>query len=213
MPLTDPTELLKLLEARLQEPLPGAEAHALMFPAIKAMPEQFPDNMRLSAVMALLFCKEGEWCLLAIRRTVDGHAHSGQIGFPGGKEEPGDENLKATALRETFEEVGIEAASIRVIGALSPVFIVVSNFRVFPYIGIIEQPVTYKPSVREVDEILEIPLTQLFTPGGRVQTIVSSPAFPDIRRRVNAYQLADGTIIWGATAMMIAELELVWKSL
>lgn len=209
-----PTDLIQKLQQRLQAPLPGNDAHALMFPAIKSMPEQLPDNMKLSAVMALLFMKDQEWHILAIRRTADGHAHSGQISFPGGKEEETDENLQATALRETFEEVGIPAASIEVIGALSPLFIVVSNFRVFPFVGMLPEPMTdYTVSQQEVAHVLEIPLSVLFAPESKVQTVVSSPAYPEIKRTVNAYQLPDGTIIWGATAMMLSEFEVLWKEI
>jgi 8-oxo-dGTP pyrophosphatase MutT (NUDIX family) len=196
---------------RLKKDLPAKEALAMMFPNIKAMPEHIPDTVRLSAVMLLLFVKNGEWYLLAIRRTEDGHAHSGQIGFPGGRYEEEDQNLQTTALRETFEEIGIPAESITVLGAMSPVYVVVSNFNVFPYVGFIEAPTDFNISPNEVQAVLEIRLSDLFSGAAKTQTEVVSPAFPEIRRKVNAYKVQDNVIIWGATAIMMAELELLLR--
>lgn len=185
----------------------------MMFPNIKSMPDQLPASVRESAVMALLFPKNGEWHLLAIRRTEDGRAHSGQIGFPGGRREASDENLLETALRETFEEVGIERERIYVAGALSPVYVVVSNFNVFPFVGFIDDPEPLLLSEQEVQSVLAIPLRELLDPATKTVEEVVSPAFPDIRRKVNAYRVSGGQIIWGATAIMIAELELILRAL
>lgn len=213
MDLNSFPQLPEQLKQLLQEPLPAKEALKMMFPNIKSMPEHLPDQVRESAVMALLFPKNGEWHLLAIRRTEDGRAHSGQIGFPGGRRETTDQTLLETALRETFEEVGIAGERITVAGALSPVYVVVSNFNVFPFVGFIEQPEPLQLSEHEVQSVLEIPLRELLDPGVKTQEEVISPAFPDIRRIVNAYRVAGGQIIWGATAIMIAELELILRRL
>lgn len=206
-------QLSEQLKLSLQQTLPAKEALAMMFPNIKSMPEQLPEGVRESAVMALLFPRRGEWHILAIRRTEDGRAHSGQIGFPGGRREPEDATLLETALRETYEEVGIERERIRLAGALSPVYVVVSNFQVFPFVGFIDAPEPLQLSEREVQSVLEIPLRELLDPGAKTQEEVVSPAFPDIRRTVNAYRIGGDQIIWGATAIMLAELELILKSL
>ncbi|GAA4456594.1 CoA pyrophosphatase [Rurimicrobium arvi] len=205
--------LPEVLEQSLKAPLPSKEALKMMFPNIKAMPDKLPPTVKESAVMALLFPEDGEWHLLAIRRTEDGHAHSGQIGFPGGRREPEDPDLLTTALRETFEEVGIESSRIRVAGQLSPVYVVVSNFNVSPFVGFIDDVDNLSLSASEVQSVLRIPLRELFAPESKTQTEVVSPAFPDIKRIVNAYRIAGNTIIWGATAIMIAELELVLRDL
>jgi len=201
------------LRRRLQEPLPGAEAHARMFPAIKDMPRVVPGNAMPSAVMVLLFEKETGWHLLAIRRTEDGGAHSGQVSFPGGRYEQTDENLQQTALRETNEEVGIASDSIEILGALSPLYIVVSNFMVYPFVGLLKAEANYQLSENEVSKVLEISLKELFAGEALVQTDVTSPAVPGVIRKVNAFRLPDSTIIWGATAMMIAELQIVLAEL
>ncbi len=213
MQLTPLSDTIERLRTRLQSKLPGNEAHSIMFPGIKDMPEQLPADVKLSAVMALFFLKDNEWQLLTIKRTEDGKAHSGQVSFPGGRQDPSDEDAKDTALRETFEEIGVAPDAIDVIGALSPLYIVVSNFQVFPYVGILKENGNYNISVNEVTRVLEIPLNDLFSSKAKVAVEVSSPAFPDIVRKVNAYQLQDGTVIWGATAMMIAELEMIWKEI
>jgi len=206
-----PLSLPAYLEERLKQDLPAKEALKMMFPNIKAMPEHLPPTVRLSAVMVLLFVKNGEWYLLAIRRTEDGHAHSGQIGFPGGRYEEEDKELQVTALRETFEEIGIPAGAIKVLGAMSPVYVVVSNFNVFPYVGYLETVPEFVISPNEVQAVLEIKLSDLFSAAAKTETEVVSPAFPDIRRRVNAYKVQDNVIIWGATAIMLAELELLLR--
>jgi 8-oxo-dGTP pyrophosphatase MutT (NUDIX family) len=206
-------QLAEQLSASLQQPLPAKEALKMMFPNIKSMPEKLPETVRESAVMALLYPKNGTWHLLAIRRTEDGRAHSGQIGFPGGRRELSDNNLLETALRETFEEVGIASDRITVAGALSPVYVVVSNFNVYPFVGFIDAIDPLELSKQEVQSILEIPLSDLFDPQAKTIEEVVSPAFPDIKRKVNAYRVNGDQIIWGATAIIIAELELIFREL
>lgn len=209
MSATSSAALINNLVQKLKEPLPAKEALSMMFPHIKAMPEETPTDAKPSAVMVLLFEKNEEWHVLAIRRTEDGHAHSGQISFPGGKHELDDESMLHTALRETYEEIGIDATKINVLGALSPVYIVVSNFNVFPYVGHLQSTEAININPEEVHSILEIPLKELFHETAKIKTEVVSPAYPDIKRIVNAYQVQEGAIIWGATAIMLAELELV----
>lgn len=202
-------DLPELLGDKLKGPLPAGDAMKMMFPNIKAMPAAIPDTVRLSAVMVLLFIKNEEWYLLAIRRTEDGHAHSGQIGFPGGRYEQEDADMLATALRETYEEIGIPEEKIKVIGAMSPVYVVVSNFNVFPFVGLIESPENLVLSVNEVQAVIEIKLKDLFSPSAKNLTEVVSPVFPEIKRKVNSYLVQDNVMIWGATAIMMAELELL----
>ena len=203
--------LTDYLSNRLKLPLPTKEALAMMFPNIKSLPDTIPENAKMSAVMVLLFIKNGDWHLLAIRRTTDGNVHSGQISFPGGRHEFGDVDFLATALRETYEEIGIAPEKIKTIGALSPVYIVVSNFNVYPFIGYLETPQEFTISTNEVEEVIEIPLADLLNPGAKIQTEVVTPIQPNFKRKVNAYQIANNTVIWGATAIMIAELELILR--
>jgi len=203
--------LLEELKNKMEQPLPSKEALKMMFPNIKGLPESLPENVRLSAVMVLLYIKDEQWHLLTIRRTMDGNAHSGQISFPGGRYESQDADFLATALRETFEEVGIEPDKITPLGALSPVYIVVSNYNVYPFLGYWDASSPLIISTNEVHEVLEIPLSTLFSEETKKQAEVVTPIQPNIKRKVNAYHLEDNIIIWGATAIIIAELELLLR--
>lgn len=197
------------LRKRLQQPLPGMRAHELMIGRVLPLPNEIPVSARPSAVLFLLFGKETNLHLLLIQRTADGHAHSGQVSAPGGRWEPADADLRTTALRETEEEVGIAPAGVNVLGALTPLYIPVSNFLVHPFVGYMPALPALQPSVLEVARTLEVPLDGLFHPSAKVTTVVRPHSVPGLVMQVPAYKLADGTIIWGATAMMLSELEAV----
>lgn len=197
------------LKKRLQEPLPGTEAQLRMMGRVRAMPDKIPDNARASAVLCLLFPIDDVLQVLLIKRTADGRAHSGQVSFPGGRQEPFDTDLRATALREAQEEVGIMSAEVEILGGLTPLYIPVSNFQVYPFIAYSEQQPKYYLSQQEVAHIIEVPVKTLFAPERIIRTDVTSPAVPDFVMNVPAYELEDKTIIWGATAMMLSELQVL----
>jgi len=171
------------------------------------MPLKIPENARPSAVLCLLFPVNGELNVLLMKRREDKTAHSGQVSFPGGSYEQSDADLKATALREAQEEVGIVSSEVDILGALTPLYIPVSNFNVYPYVGYALQRPVYNLSHNEVSYTIEVPLDLLLHADRKTVTDVISPAVPDVIRQVRAYKLEDGTIIWGATAMIISELE------
>jgi 8-oxo-dGTP pyrophosphatase MutT (NUDIX family) len=111
-----------------------------------------------AAVLIPLFAKDGEVHVLLTVRTNKVEAHKGQISFPGGMHEESDVDLLTTALRETYEEVGIEPASVEVLGELDQL-ISVTDFIITPYVGIIPYPYEFVPSEDEIEEILEVPLS------------------------------------------------------
>jgi 8-oxo-dGTP pyrophosphatase MutT (NUDIX family) len=197
------------LKKRLQQPLPGFEGQERMAARVRPMPPQIPSDARPSAVLSLLFPVGESLHLLFIKRVEDGRAHSGQISFPGGKLDPTDANLRATALREAQEEVGIMSADVEILGELTPLYIPVSNFRVHPFVAFAKERPGYNINLEEVEHVLEIPLDELLHADRKVMTDVTSPALPGIIRNVKAYQLVDRTIIWGATAMIFSELETI----
>lgn len=166
-----------------------------------------PHDAKESAVLGLLFPKHNELNLLLIKRVEDGKPHSGQISFPGGRRDPEDETLKMTALRETHEEVGIPATSITMLGALSSLYIPVSKSNVFPYIGFTQQQPEYILSIGEVQYVLEVPVKELFDPAIKSVKKITPSAFPDITLTTPVYDWNAQHTIWGATAMMISELE------
>ncbi len=207
--MSDYKHKIEKLRQRLQQPLPGFAAQERMMGRVVNAPLKVPDNARLSAVLCLLFKVDDELHVLLMKRREDKTAHSGQVSFPGGSKDEEDEDLKATALREAWEEVGIDSSEIDVLGALSPLYIPVSNFHVYPFVAFSENRLNYNLSQNEVSYTIEVPLSSLFHHERKTVTDVISPAIPDVIRKVKAYQLEDGTIIWGATAMMLSELEVV----
>lgn len=204
-------DTIEILRQRLQQPLPGIVAQERMMARVVSMPLKVPDNARPSAVLCLLFPVNDELHILLMKRREDKTAHSGQVSFPGGSYEATDAGLKATALREAQEEVGIMSADVAILGSLTPLYIPVSNFNVYPFVGFAKNRPVYNLSHNEVSYTIEVSLKSLLDPARKITTDVISPAVPGVIRKVKAYQLEDGTIIWGATAMIISELEAVLK--
>ncbi|GAB5521826.1 MAG: hypothetical protein RhofKO_40770 [Rhodothermales bacterium] len=142
--------------------------------------------------------------VLTVRRA-DLRDHAGQIAFPGGQRE-GEETLEATALREANEEVAFEPhASFKLIGGLTPLYIPVSKFCVYPFIGIASTAPRLFPADSEVAEILHVPISRLLDPATRQREpwtlhgqTVEVPFFA-----IDSYK------VWGATAMMLAEFAAV----
>lgn len=205
----DYLQTIDWLQKRLQQPLPGNTAHERMLARVKEMPFEIPENARPSAVLSLLFPHNNDLNLLLIKRTEDGHAHSGQISFPGGRQDPTDANLRATALREAQEEVGIMSSDITILGQLTRLYIPVSNFLVYPFVAFSEKRPEYNLSKDEVARVIEVPFREFLTEKRKTVARVTSPADRSFVRKVNAYQLEDGSVIWGATAMILSELEVI----
>jgi len=189
--------------------LPGWEAQQKMTGKLRPYLETIPADARQSAVLLLLFPKNKETNLLFIKRTEDGRAHSGQISFPGGRWEQTDANYQDTALREAEEEIGIKRDQIEIISKLSPLFIPVSYFQVHPFVAWCAETPGFQKNATEVAQILEVPLSQLFRKETKIKSTVVRAIQPDFKMEVPAYQPSEGTIIWGATAMMLAELETI----
>ena len=196
----------------MRQPLPGRAAQERMMGRVVSMPIKIPDNARPSAVLCLLFPMNDDLYVLLMKRKEDNRAHSGQVSFPGGSFDTTDADLRATALREAQEEVGIVSADVDILGALTPLYIPVSNFNVYPFVGYAQNRPAYNLSHNEVSYTIEVPLTSLLHADRKIVTDVTSPAVPDVIRKVKAYRLEDGTIIWGATAMIISELEAVLEA-
>lgn len=158
-------------------------------------------GQRRAAVLMPLVHRD-EWQVILTQRPESMPSHPGQISFPGGKIEKG-ETARAAVYRETWEEVGVEHKDIELIGRL-PSFDAVSQYRVTPYVGIIEPTVALKPDPREVADVFEIPLSFLMNPNNHVARDV----FFDGREH-RLYDMPydePGGIhrnLWGMTAMMI----------
>ena len=144
-------------------PLPGEASHYKMAPLIRKQwfksNEIANFNPKKAAVLALMYPNQ-EYrtnILLILRKAYEG-IHSNQIGFPGGKTEEADKDLMATALRETYEEVGVPPENVKVIRSLTELYIPPSNFEVQPYIGLYKKTVPFKIQETEVEALIEVPL-------------------------------------------------------
>ena len=206
-------DIFELVRKRLEAPLPGYAAQERMLGRVRVMPRSVPENARPSAVLCLLFLLGGDLNILLMKRREDNSPHSGQVSFPGGRYEPTDAEYKVTALREAQEEVGISSGEVDILGALTSLYIPVSNFNVYPYLGFARQRPVYNLSHDEVSYVMEVPVRQLFHTGKKVNVEVVSPASPGQKFNVNAYRLDDGTIIWGATAMILSEIEALFSDI
>jgi len=134
-------------------------------------------------------------------------AHPGQMGLPAGMQAPG-EPLERTALRETEEEIGIKADSVSLLGALSAVFIPPSNILLHPFVGHLDAPPDLNPLPREVTRIFQVSLAALLDPASIRSEIRDLPTGEAI---VPYFYLAEEKI-WGATAIILAELRALLES-
>jgi 8-oxo-dGTP pyrophosphatase MutT (NUDIX family) len=130
--------------------------------------------------------------------------HSAQIAFPGGKFEQEDVDFAATALRETFEEVGVHPDKIEIIKPFTQVYIPPSNFMVYPYLGICQNEIAFRLDPKEVAGIIELPLAAFLTDRLLVVTQMETSNANSIE--IPAFQIENHTV-WGATAMMLSELK------
>jgi len=163
--------------------------------------DQF-EQSRLAAVLMPIIEVDDQLCLLFTRRTETVADHRGQVSFPGGSREPGDINLVDTAMRETWEELGIPASEITTLGCLEPRRLV-SGFLVTPVIGLINWPIELKIFHPEVARVFKIPLNWLADPMNRY---LMDHEYNGMNYQVTYYQPYLGEVVWGATASMTMEL-------
>jgi 8-oxo-dGTP pyrophosphatase MutT (NUDIX family) len=153
-----------------------------------------------SAVLVPLFIDAaGEPHAVFTERRHDLRRHPGEISFPGGRRE-GDEALLETALRETFEEVGLPPDAVEVAGALAPVGTYVTNYAIYPFVGVIEPGMEWVLGETEVAQVLELPISALVAGAGERRMVRRGMAF-----KTHTFEV-DGHLIWGATARILADL-------
>jgi 8-oxo-dGTP pyrophosphatase MutT (NUDIX family) len=196
---------IERLTERHQKGLPGRDYQLKMAALLKRSIFDAPPTARKAAVLMLIFPKNGEWHLVLTERTGnENDPHSRQISFPGGSAEAADVDLAATALRETHEEIGVEPSVIQLIGAMTDVYIPVSNFHVQPFLAWTNAPPQYQPQETEVKTVIETPLSVLKNEANwKVKDIRVSAQY-DLKNV--PYFDVFGNAVWGATAMMISEL-------
>jgi 8-oxo-dGTP pyrophosphatase MutT (NUDIX family) len=207
----DQKDFILALRKKLQHQLPGEESHFKMIPHERRPDVSYKGGNMLpvaSSVLILLYPLDNFQGTILIKRTIDDSVHSGQISFPGGKREESDETLVQTALREAQEEIGITPGNIEIIGSLSPLYVSPSNFEIMPVVGYSDKPVDLRPNPAEVDLIIELSLSGLNA--CRAEKDIEVRGY--LLRKVPCFNF-NGHIIWGATAMILQELQDVIKSI
>jgi 8-oxo-dGTP pyrophosphatase MutT (NUDIX family) len=189
----------------LAEPLPGRAFQESMLPASRRG-QAAPPRLSSSAVLLAIVVGSRGPSLVLIERAAGG-PHGGQIAFPGGRQEEGDSSLVDTALREAEEEVGLERGSVEVLGLLSPLTISVSGFLVQPVVGLVATPPAWKPNPGEVASVFEIPLPELLRSENRQEREILARGEAI---SVPCYVFGE-LLVWGASAMMLAEFEEVLR--
>lgn len=207
------TEFIKYIPKIVNQQLPALTAHAKMAP-FERLPTLDPEyykanNPRRSAVMMLFYPKNEQAHLILIKRNAYPGIHSSQISFPGGKAEPEDGSLAETAVRETFEEVGVAPDDIDVVMPFTEIYIPPSNFLVAPFLGLSLNEPVFKPNPDEVVEIIQLSLDVFLDDSIVIETDMQTSYSQMIK--VPAFKV-DEHIVWGATAMILSELKETIKS-
>lgn len=199
---------IEQVKIRLKEPLPGEDAQLLMAPHRRNFPEEFvvQADAKKSAVLILLFPFKNSIHTILIQRPIYEGVHSGQVSFPGGKYEKMDKHLSQTALREASEEVGIQTNDVEIIGKLTDLYIRPSNFLVSPFIGYIGHLPDFVIDKREVQKIISVDLFDLDRKDIRSKKAIIHSSGNKIK---TPYYEIEGLTVWGATAMIISELNAI----
>ncbi|HAF27601.1 MAG TPA: coenzyme A pyrophosphatase [Bacteroidales bacterium] len=202
------TDFLKDLKEELKKDLPGEKAQIKMAPGVRNHFKS-SEKSRNAGVLILIYEKNQEIYISFILRTEYNGPHSGQISFPGGKYEDGDKSIIETALRETHEEIGINPEMVDIYGQLTPLHIPVSNFIVYPIIGIHKTTPLFDIDPLEVKKVIEVRLNDLLNPDNCTSKEFK---YGDLSFIAPIYN-PDNITIWGATAMILSEfLEIVRKN-
>lgn len=199
-------KIITTLSDKLINGLPGWNAQKSMSPVDTHRYLNPPDTARQSAVMILISKVTSiEPQISYIRRTsrYPDDPHSGQISFPGGGQESSDQTLLDTAVRECHEEIGVSEKDYTILGPLTPIYVYVSNYLVQPYIGYTNDVLSYKIQTDEVDDVIEVPLSYI-SHKSSIKTMDYSIR-GNIIHNMPYYDLQPD-ILWGATAMITAEL-------
>lgn len=177
---------------------PAGELAGALRPVLAARRRVALEGAQLRAgVLVLLYDHLGEPHLVLTKRTETVAHHRGEVSLPGGRWEPGDHDLLATALRETEEEIGVPAAGVEVVGPLDDVHSPASNFTVSPWVGVLDVRAELAPAADEIARVLEVRLADILAADLLI------PAIPD--RATLRYPL-HGEDVWGLTARILHNL-------
>ena len=166
-------------------------------------------KLRHSAVLIPLLTINEKYHILFIKRSEQVEHHKGEISFPGGVCEKGDDGFEGTALRETLEEIGIQPGDVTVLGMVDDMGTVSTRYRVTPVVGIIPHPYSFTLCASEVDEIITIPVSLLLDEAnGREKSVVrEGKTYSGFVYHYKDY------VIWGATARILRNFLTLWKEI
>jgi 8-oxo-dGTP pyrophosphatase MutT (NUDIX family) len=187
--------------------LPGLQIQMQMAPPVRNRLQIPKSDVRIAAVAILIYPKNNAPHILLMQRTQTDGVHSGQISLPGGSVDATDFSITYTAMRELQEEMGVDLNAIRIIGNLTPLYIPPSNFMVTPVVCYSMQALQFNKNESEVSAVIELPLQQLFDPNFKQIETVSRSDDNTKSMQVPIYNMSENIKIWGATAMILRELE------
>ena len=152
-----------------------------------------------AAVLIPLYLSNGDLHAVFTKRNADLRRHAGEISFPGGRRDE-DEELRETALREAEEEIGLASENVEIVGALPPTGTIVTNYVIYPFVGLIEPGGSFRPNPIEVDAVVELSLPALVAGFERKRLIRRG-----VPIKTDTYTV-EGNFIWGATARIVGML-------
>lgn len=204
--------LIENLIRRLKLELPSALAHEPMRAiSVGSIAPTFKSSSppRSGSVLILLYEDKGELKFPLIKRPDYPGAHGGQVSLPGGKTEPGEDAIQ-TALRETYEEIGVPSQDVNVLGRLSEFHVIPSNFLITPVVASIHYTPSFIPDPYEVAKILTENVRDLV----REDAVATTEILVSGQFRMKAPHFTIGDeMVWGATAMMLNEFRLILQEI
>jgi 8-oxo-dGTP pyrophosphatase MutT (NUDIX family) len=159
-----------------------------------------PGAKHAAVLVPLYLDAHGALHAVFTERRADLRRHAGEISFPGGRRDEGDSHLCETALRETYEEIGLPPDAVELLGALQPTPTFVTNYAIYPFVGLIEPGFAWVLLEAEVGQVLELPLESVRRGYARRRLVRRGMPF-----RTDTYEVG-GHLIWGATARIVADL-------
>ncbi len=164
-----------------------------------------PPGSAPSGVLVLLYEHCGEPWVVLTRRAWHLRHHAGEVSFPGGRREPGDADLWATAVREASEEISLDPGTARLVGRLDSFVTVGSRSLVCPYVATVERRPELAPDPAEVERVLHVPLSELTHPDTWREEVWSLGEQLGGKRAMTFFELP-GDTVWGATAAVLRRL-------